>query len=401
MVPQVVLTIEGQEIIDNETGVSYGYNIPRSQVTNLTFRNNTLISVNSAGYILQAGDEVPGLNNNHLDGAVITGNRFTWNGTDAESWTHAMFTGYNLGVKIKYNYLTNTPNGIQRKSNGMTDATGVVAYNIVKNPKVGIVVKGMNGVRIYNNTLYCEKTTTETGRGLIDIHTNTDNGLNAPSTGVKVYNNIFYTKFQTYCINVMDNESLVDFQSDYNIFYCETGSPVFNAGGVPKTFTEWQGMGYDLHSVILNPTFNNFNDFVPAERLDYGTNLGEEFQVGLAVDAIWGTTDPKTVNQNGIWQVGARIFMEEVNGEEELPQNMTKVYPSPASGHFFILLTDTSRIYQSLTLYDSAGRILLKGPLEYGLNRIQIPASFSSGLYNLVLESEELDRYIRKIILLN
>ena len=80
--PQTVLVIEGQEIVDSETGVSHGYNIPRNQVTALTFRNNSLTSVNSAGYILQAGDETPGLNNNHLDGAVITGNRFTWNGTD-------------------------------------------------------------------------------------------------------------------------------------------------------------------------------------------------------------------------------------------------------------------------------------------------------------------------------
>ncbi|MBE0676077.1 MAG: hypothetical protein IH591_15585, partial [Bacteroidales bacterium] len=332
---------------------------------------------------------------------VITGNSFTWNGTDPDSWTHALFTGYNLGVIIKYNYLTNTPNGIQRKSNGMTDVSGVVAYNIIKNPKVGIVVKGMNGVRIYNNTLYCDKTPAETGRGLIDIHTNTDNGINAPSTGVKVFNNIFYTKYQTYSINVMDQESLVGFESDYNVFYCETGSPFFNAGGITKTFTEWQALGYDLHSVIINPAFNNFNDFVPAERLDYGTNLGQEFQSGLAVDAIWGTTDPRKVTQNGTWQVGARIYEGEGNGEEELPQNMTKIYPSPASGHFNVLLTDTNRIYQSLILYDSTGRILLRQPLYYGLNRIQIPATFSSGLYNILLEAENLERYIKKIILLN
>ncbi|MDT8375077.1 MAG: hypothetical protein RQ737_14025, partial [Bacteroidales bacterium] len=116
--PQVILTIEGEEIIDTETGTSAGYNIPRNQVTTLTFRNNLLTSVNSDGYILQAGDETPGLNNNHLDGSVIAGNRFIWNGTDEESWTHVVFTGYNINVKIKYNYLKNPPNGIQRKSNG-------------------------------------------------------------------------------------------------------------------------------------------------------------------------------------------------------------------------------------------------------------------------------------------
>ncbi|MFZ2285571.1 MAG: T9SS type A sorting domain-containing protein [Bacteroidales bacterium] len=302
---------------------------------------------------------------------------------------------------IKYNYLLNTPNGIQRKSNGMTDVSGAVAYNIIKNPKVGIVVKGMGGVRIYNNTLYCEKTTAETDRGLIDIHTNTDNGLNAPSTGVRVFNNIFYTKYQTLCINVMDQESLVGFESDYNVFWCETGAPLFSAGGSVKTFSEWQALGYDTHSVVLNPSFNNYNDFVPPARLDYGTDLGDEFKAGIAVDAVWGTTDPRKVNQNGKWQVGARIYEEETNGEEELPQNITRIYPNPASGNFYVLLTDTNRIYQSLTVYDSTGRILLMKPVEYGLNIIPIPASLSAGLYNILLEAEGLDRYLRKIILLN
>ena len=54
--PQVILTIEGQEIVDTETGVSNGYNIPRNQVTNLTFRNNSLTTVNTPSSNLQAGE---------------------------------------------------------------------------------------------------------------------------------------------------------------------------------------------------------------------------------------------------------------------------------------------------------------------------------------------------------
>ncbi|MCJ7820011.1 MAG: hypothetical protein MUP53_02315, partial [Bacteroidales bacterium] len=182
MFSQIHLTIEGEVFIDTETGVSDGISIPRNQPTIFTFRNNSVTSVNSLGYMLQAGDEAPGLLNNNLDGATITGNKFVWNGTDETSTTHALFTGYNLDVVIKYNYLYRTPHGIQRKSDGMTDRDGVIAYNIIKNPVVGIVVKGMNGVRIYNNTLYSDNTTTQTQRGLIDIQTNTDGGLDAAST---------------------------------------------------------------------------------------------------------------------------------------------------------------------------------------------------------------------------
>jgi hypothetical protein len=400
--PQTTLLIEGQDIADTETGVSEGYNIPRNKVTALTFRNNNLTSVNSVGYILQAGDERPGLNNNHLDGAVITGNRFTWNGTDSESWTHALFTGYNLGVIIKYNYLLNTPNGIQRKSDGMTDVTGVVAYNIIKNPKVGIVVKGMNGVRIYNNTLYSDRTTSQTGRGLIDVHANLDAGLNAPSTGTRIFNNIFYTKNNTYCINVMDQESLVGFQSDYNVFYSESGSPRFNAGGSDKTFEEWQALGYDLHSVVINPNFNNFTDFVPGQRLDYGTDLGTELAEGLAVDAVWGTVNPATSRQNGTWQVGARIYSATVNDSVILPPDATRIYPNPSYGFFHVLLTDDDFAYSYLKVFDSHGREVFAEHLGFNrVNTVTLPGNISPGLYTITLEALGLPPFVKKIVVLD
>ena len=116
--PQIVLNIEGTEVVFDETGNSNGVDIPRSEPTIFTYKNNSITAVNSGGYMLQAGDEGPRASNNNLDGEKITGNKFIWNGTEQTSWTHALFTGYNLGVIIKYNYLQSTPNGIQRKSNG-------------------------------------------------------------------------------------------------------------------------------------------------------------------------------------------------------------------------------------------------------------------------------------------
>jgi hypothetical protein len=387
---QIILTIEGTEINDTITGASNGINILRSQPTIFTFRNNAIQSVNATGYMLQAGDETPGYFNNNLDGEIITGNKFIWNGASDVSTTHALFTGYNVDVVIKYNYLYKTPNGIQRKSDGMTDISGVIAYNIVNNPGVGIVVKGMNGVRIYNNTLYSEKTPMQTSRGLIDIHSNTDGELNAASTGTKVFNNIFYTKYETYCINVLDPESLIGFESDYNIFYCETGSVRFSAGGSDKTFAEWQALGYDVHSVRVDPDFNNFTDFIPRKRLDYGTDLGTSLQTGLALDATWGTTDPRSTIQNGKWQVGARIY-------EDAKVN---IYPNPASDFFYVLITDPSLSYQTVKVYDTIGRVVLTDDVGQGLNTVNIPRSFPVGVYNIALESDNMDRYVRKLLII-
>ena len=75
------------------------------------------------------------------------------------------------------------------------------------------------------------------------------------TAGVKIYNNIFYTVNQIPNIRLVDINSLINFESDYNIFYCEAGTPIFTYLGVQKTFADWQAIGYDRHSIIVNPKF--------------------------------------------------------------------------------------------------------------------------------------------------
>ena len=305
---QTVLTMEGKTYT-NSSSTWLGVNIPRSGPTALTFKNNSITSTNTLGYQLQAGDEGSHSYNNNLDNAIITGNRFSWSGTDMKSITHGLFTGHNINVVAKYNYLNNIPMGIIRKSTtNMKNTSGGVAYNIVKGGVVGLVVKGMSNVNIYNNTFYTARTTSETYRPLIHIYTNTDSDGNSVSHGTKIYNNIFYTKYQTLSITIADNESLIGFECDYNVYWCETGSPKFLVNGSEKTFAQWQAMGYDKHSVVVNPGFKDLVNFVPATRLNYGKDLGSEWNVGLATDAVWGTTDPKTTPQDAIWQVGAVLY---------------------------------------------------------------------------------------------
>lgn len=308
---QTSLIIEGKSYSNSED-TWYGVNIARTVPTALIFRNNSITSINRYGYLLSAGDEVPGVYNTNLNGAVITGNVITWNGTpEIGIIPHGIFTGYNVNVKVKYNYINKVPMAIIRKSNGMTDVSGAVAYNIIKDPGIGVVIKGMNGVRIYNNTFYSSLTTSQTNRALIDIYENPSVTPAGTATGTKVFNNIFYTK------NNIRNISITSacrhgFQSDYNIYYCESGTPTFSVDGSVKTFTEWQAMGYDTHSKVINPNFKDLVSFVPAARLDHGTDLGTTWAEGLSTNAKWGTTSPETAMQNGVWQVGAMIYREVV-----------------------------------------------------------------------------------------
>ena len=305
---QTTILIEGKTF--SNTDLSWeGVNIPRAEPTRLTFRNNFITSANTSGYMLQAGDDEIGATNNNLEGEIITGNKFLWNGTDMKSITHGLFTGHNLNALVKYNYLDHVPMGIIRKSgNNMSDTGGGIAYNIIKSGAVGINIKGMSNVKIYNNTLYTDRTTAETWRGLIYIYTHIDVTPNSVSHGTKIYNNIFYTRNQTYCIQIADIESTIGLESDYNIFYCESGVPLFYYCGSSMTFAEWQALGYDTHSRVINPNFKDFENFVPTVRLDYGKNLGIAWAEGLSVNAKWGTSDPEKATQNGTWQVGAIVY---------------------------------------------------------------------------------------------
>jgi hypothetical protein len=307
---QVIFRKEGIVVNNSITGNWEGVNIPRSVQTTFYFLNNSVTSVNSAGYLLQAGDEGPLSTNNNLDGALIAGNKFTWNGTDPSSITHGVFTGYNVNYTIRYNYLDRTPYGILFKS-GNDNGTNLTynsaygaSYNIIKNALLSLRMKGINGIRVYNNTFYCSF---KSG-SVILIDANHDRAIPAPATGAKIKNNIFYTVNQMYNISI-ESGCLKDFESDYNIFYCESGTPVFAINGVKKTFAQWQALGYDLHSVVINPDFINTTGFVPKKRLDYGTNLGTGWETGLSTTATWITgTAPATTIQNGKWQAGAIIY---------------------------------------------------------------------------------------------
>jgi len=362
---QTALTIEGQTYTNSDP-TWYGVNIARSVPTKLTFRNNSITSINTFGYMLQAGDEEPVSTNNNLDGAVITGNRFIWNGSDMKSITHGLFTGHTRNAVIKFNYLDHVPMGIIRKSGtNMSDSEGGVAYNILKSGAVGINIKGISNVRIYNNTLYNDRTTSETWRGLIYIYTHIDVTPNSVSHGTKIYNNIFYTKHQTYCIQIDDAESTVGLESDYNIFYCESGTPMFYYCGTPKTFAEWQALGYDTHSRVINPNFNDLVSFVPATRLDCGKDLGPVWAEGLSVSARWGTTDPEKAMQNGIWQVGAIIHKEIIQVPANKPPTINISSPTkgstafiaPASITIEANATDTDGTIKRVEFFNGASKL--------------------------------------------
>jgi hypothetical protein len=403
---QTQLTMEGKSYVNSED-TWLGVNIPRSVQTRLIFRNNIITSVNRFGYMLQAGDESPATTNNNLDGAVITGNKFNWSGSDMKVIPHGLFTGHNKNVVAKYNYLSYVPMGIIRKSgNNMTNTEGGVAYNIVKSGAVAMVVKGMSNVNIFNNTFYTDRTESQTWRPLVNIYTNTDGGRYSVAHGTKIYNNIFYTKYQTYAISVDDAESLTGLECDYNVYWCENGTPRFNINGSVKTFAQWQAMGYDLHSVVMNPGFKDLVNFVPSKRLDFGKDLGAEWKDGLAVNARWGTADPATTAQNGKWQVGAVVYASETvttppaPDQTEVKNDAEKitVNPNPASGYIRISMTNAKpSVERKLKIFDLSGKLCIDMKLAAEQEQ-SIAIDLTKGVYIVQIITGDVIQHVQKLI---
>jgi hypothetical protein len=276
-----------------------GVNIPRAVPTNLFFLVNSITSQNTSGYMLQAGDEDILPENNNLDGAIITGNKFNWIGDPTAVSTHTIMLGFNINQKVKYNYFDNCPYGIVFKSEiNMNDISGVVSYNVFHGGNLNIRIKGFNGVKIYNNTFFATNPNV-----VIYI-----DGNPTASTGTKIKNNIFFTPMLTPIIYLAPGcES--GFECDYNVYFCQRGYPVFYYNGSFIYWADWRALGYDAHSVVVDPNFIDYIGLVPNARLDYGINLGTEYKTGLANTASWSVCDdPDLADQDTTWQVGAYIY---------------------------------------------------------------------------------------------
>ncbi len=328
---QQVVTVQNQSFVYGSSDTQ-GYNAQQTVPTTFTFMNNSLQSATINMYMLQAGtdNDVDNGTYDMLDGEVITGNKFTWVGTVVDNQlVHGCMVHNNINALVKYNYFDNMPSGIICKSLGNTYTSNGWAYNVFQGDAlVCCYLLGINNVPIYNNTFYNTSPTFTnnlvrgTWRGIVHVYYNSQNNMNPgyPATNIKIKNNIFYTKYQIYNIVVNGSDyyngaspsgCLTGFESDYNIFYCEAGTPLFEYLGVQKTFSQWQALGYDTHSVVVNPNFNNTTDLVPSNRqsINYGTDLGSTWNTGLSTSAVWTVNSaPATSVQNGTWQVGARVY---------------------------------------------------------------------------------------------
>jgi hypothetical protein len=266
----------------------------------------------------------------------------------------------------------------------MTFTSGGRAYNIIKNGKFAIRIKGINGVEIVNNTFYNGD---RSGWYFLLITENMDRPDPAPSVGTKVFNNIFYTTSRIPMIKIQ-SDCFEGFECDYNVYWSTAGTPIFNVDNRNITFEQWQALGYDTHSVVVNPQFKDMTNFVPASRLDFGKDLGNEWEDGLSTSADWEVgVSPSTTKQNGTWQVGARVYDDQ---SVSTPIDSTEKDPMKV-----IVETDRIKVLVDPELTESVANLyningdLLSVEVVTGDQFFFDIGSFPTGVYVIILEKND------------
>jgi len=185
----------------------------------------------------------------------------TWNEKDGGAYD---IDGQNSNNTYQYNYGHDSDGAcVHIADYGGTDTVNsIVRYNICANnaqhdTTIGEIVPWtwsgghLNGVQIYNNTIYANPGPTATNFAV--FHEGSNYRTTTPSF---FKNNIIYSVHPSMAHFFHEN----DIASDYNIWYSTTGSHIFNNGNVTiyNSFSAYQaGTGQDAHSLSANPLLNS------------------------------------------------------------------------------------------------------------------------------------------------
>ncbi|HOH62259.1 MAG TPA: hypothetical protein PK698_07330 [Bacilli bacterium] len=321
---QINLTIEG---IDSITTTHNGYDIPRTSQTNLIFRYNRIRTALDDGFMLTAGDnDYSTITSTKLNGAQIYGNRFNSTNTSPSGSLHGIMAGYNKNYDFHHNYISTYSYGFTHEGGypdhtSMESTSGGVYYNIFKNNSLSINEKGYDGTRIVNNTFFVDNST---WAAIITLCNSNTGGLTEPyppTKNVIIKNNIFYVRGTgvVHALYIVNEEDTLGLDCDYNIYFYENrtnNEPLFNYMGANVTWSQWRALGYDQHSIILNPDFIDINEFVPRTRINFGCVIFG-LDVGLSAEnSVWAVGQmPATNTQGSSWQPGARIYQTPTGGD--------------------------------------------------------------------------------------
>ena len=251
----------------------------------VTISGNTMYSRATVGHVVRVGSEASTAGDNMLDGAVIENNviygALHYDSELVDVTVHSIFFGYNKNSFIRYNTVIGGGNGIIVKGDGMEYTSGGIFYNkIINSTGVSFLrVKGVRSINIDNNVMYANSIFSGDYK-IIHIGKNNEGET---ATGVSLRNNILVGGGTSKLI-YLEPSSSSGFTSDYNIFFRHNDGYIGRLG-IGYSFSEWQGLGYDAHSINSDPLLTDPNNYnVTVDPTSPVINAG--IDVGLLEDFV-------------------------------------------------------------------------------------------------------------------
>jgi len=274
------------------------------------FKYNVVTFKNTGPHVIAVGSEGSSGSNNHYDGVEFIGNKLTGIGNLSSGMSHGFYVGFSKNNIYKYNFFDNAVEPIVFEGTDYDNSSGIISYNVFKNSqKESVTIASQRNTRIYNNTFYCDETLALSYPAFITSEAGYNSGTQNSNTVIK--NNIFYsTGTRPYMLQFADYKASQGLDCDYNVYYRVGGNPLFiytNSSGTVQylTFAQWQALGYDTHSVVVDPYLNS-TTLIPTSTVNHATALtGNES--GIDPANVWNRSTTVTKSQGGVWQNGAFI----------------------------------------------------------------------------------------------
>ena len=277
--PKSVIMINNTISTSSPGSLEHIYIAPSTVEASVTIRDNVFISNSTTGHVIEVGSESSSSSDDLATNSTITGNILYCSYLTQPSvlaTIHPIFVGHQSDATISNNTVIGGGYGIVVKGapSVYTHGYGGVFNNTLIDCTIGIRIKGVQGIRVENNTI--DSKTAMAGEsiyitnnvGASDYSINTKIGYNHMNSS---YNRQIY----------IDSGSHYGFGAIYDRYSTFDTLPLnFTIAPDYYTLSEWQALGYD--SVIANMTVTPYYGVAPFSVMLNDTSYGE-----VATARLW------------------------------------------------------------------------------------------------------------------